>query len=129
MARLGDIEVRTARGSYAGFAYDDEANVIKLLGGDPALPDRNEVIQSNALGARSASFDVVVTSEEDRDSIEALLFSQTTWESAELASSAPMVRDVVVTKARVRIPIYTGAEPQAWVIELGLRECTPTDSS
>jgi hypothetical protein len=118
MASLGGVTFRIARGSYSGFAYEDTAKVIPLLGGDPLLPSNNEVIQSNALGSRVARLDAVVTSAADRDTLESMLFSQAVFDAGDGDGEHP----VTVMAAPVRIPIFVGTVPEAWLVSLELRE-------
>jgi hypothetical protein len=122
MAQLGDVTFNIAKGSYAGFGLDQAANVIPLLGGDPSLPRNNEVVQTSAMGARSASLDAVVLSSSDRDDLEDLLFTQTVFYDGDAD------HDVIVMQAKVRIPIYVGTSPDAWIVELVLREYNAVSS-
>ena len=118
MATLGGVTFQMARGIYQGFAYEDTAKVIPLLGGDPSFPANNEVIQSNALGSRVARFEAVVTSSADRDALEAMLFSQQVFD----AGDGDGDHAVTVMQALVRIPLFVGVAPLAWIVSLELRE-------
>lgn len=118
MATLGSVTFQFARGSYQGFAYEDTAKVIPLLGGDPSFPANNEVVQSSALGSRVARFDAVVTSSADRDALEAMLMSQQTFN----ADDGDGDHAVNVMLAMPRIPIFVGTTPLAWLVSLELRE-------
>lgn len=122
MASLGSVDFNIGKGSYAGFGFEQAAAVIALLGRDPALPRNNEVVQSSALGSRSASLDAVVLNTSDREALEDLLFTQTTFDDGD------EIRSVIVMQATARIPIYVGTTPDAWIVALVLREYDGADS-
>ena len=108
--------VSIREGGYSGYAYDDQASVAKLLGKDPALADKNEVIQSSALGAKSATLEVYADTSAERDYFVGLLFKKVTHNDGIDGD-----RTVVVTSARPRMWLWAGGTPR-WIVALSLRE-------
>jgi hypothetical protein len=111
------IAYRAVRDSYTGYGYEDQASVQKLLGKDPALADKNEVIQSSSKGARSASLEVYADSLAIRDAFVALLFKKVLHNDGVEAAD----HTVVVMSAKPRIWVWAGGLP-LWIVAFNFRE-------
>ena len=111
---LGGIAYFPLEG-YSGYSYTDELAVVRLLGRDGALADRNEVLQQSAKGAMVATVEALCETAAARDALLALFATQTTHDDA----SGEAVRNVTVVKAENRLMMWSGAP--IWVVTLTLR--------
>lgn len=100
---------------YTGYSYADELRVVSLLGKDPALPDRNEVLQSSGKGAMGATVEALCETPAARDALVALYGTQTTHDDA----TGEAVRNVTVVKVESRLFMWTGVP--LWAVTLTLR--------
>ncbi|HEV8654488.1 MAG TPA: hypothetical protein VGR85_03130 [Candidatus Limnocylindria bacterium] len=99
------------------YHYEDEVAVVKLLGRDPALPDRNEVLQTNARGAQVSTFSALCETEAEADALVAL-WADPEVEHDDGTGAGP--RDVVVTSARKTPHSWAGSAP-VWIVTLMTR--------
>lgn len=104
------------QGGYTGYAYEEQAAVVKLLGKDPALLDKNEVVQASAKGSRVATLEVYVDTTVDRDNLVGLLFKKVTHNDGIEGD-----RTVIVTAAKPRMWLWSGGVPR-WIVALTMRE-------
>lgn len=117
-ATIGAVSGLVLRRGYTGFGYEDAAAVIKLLGKDPAAADKNEVVQSSGLGARSVTFEIEIDSSGNLATLQGLLMTATTFDPGDGSGS----RNVTMISFKPRIFIWAGASPSAWLAEVTLRE-------
>jgi hypothetical protein len=110
------ITYKPVKDGYSGYAYEDAANPQRLLGKDPALADKNEVVQSSAIGSRSATLDCYADTTAERDALVGLLFKKVTHNDGIEAD-----RTVIVVAAKPRMWIWSGGVP-GWIVSLMLRE-------
>ncbi len=103
-------------GSYTGYAYEDTATAVKLLGKDPALADKNEVVQSSGKGSRSCSIEVFADTVAVRDQFVALLFKKCIHNDGIEAD-----RNVIVMSAKPRMWLWSGGVP-IWLVAIEMRE-------
>lgn len=101
---------------YSGYAYEDQATAVKLLGKDPALADKNEVVQSSGKGARAATLEVYADTVAARDNFVGLLFKKCIHNDGIEGD-----RNVIVTSVRPRMWLWSGGVPR-WIVALSMRE-------
>lgn len=111
------IAYKPVKDGFTGYAYEDQAVVQKLLGKDPALADKNEVVQSSSIGSRAASLEVYADTIAERDALVYYLFKKILHNDGIEAAD----HTVICTSARPRIWLWSGGVPR-WIVALTLRE-------
>lgn len=104
---------------YSGYKYPDTAKVTPLLGRDPLLPDKNEVIQTGGLGAKVAEILCHADTISERNALEALQWTRVTHDDG----TGDPVRTVFVVQVDAYLWKFNGSHP-AWMVKLFLREVT-----
>ena len=103
--------------NFAPYHYEDELRVVPLLGRDPALADRNEVLQTSARGAQVCTFAALAEGNAAKDALQALWATQTTHDPGDGAG----VRNVAVTKVDVALASWADPATPVYVVTLTTR--------
>lgn len=116
---IGGIEYFPLADGWEPYHFEDEVQVLALLGRDPALPKNNEVLQTSARGAESSTFSALCELEADADELVALWATQVEHDDGTPAGA----RDVVVTRATKAPHSWNGTTP-VWIVTLTCRTVT-----
>jgi hypothetical protein len=103
--------------NFVPYGYADELRVVPLLGRDPALADRNEVLQANARGAQACTFAALAEGNAAKDALQALWATQTTHDLGDGAG----IRNVTVTKVDVALASWADAATPVYVVTITTR--------
>ena len=114
---VGGIHYFPLPDNFTPYRYEDEVKVVPLLGRDPALADRNEVLQTNARGAKVCTFAALAEGNVAKDALQALWATQTTHEPGDGAG----VRSVAVTKVDVALVSWADPQVPAYLVTLTTR--------
>lgn len=118
---LGSIHYNTGdyialEDGYVPYHYEDEVQVLPLLGRDSIATDRYEVLQTSARRAQVCTFQVLCATAAARDALLALWATQTTHDDASGAGS----RNVTVISTPVTGSYWGGSVPE-WVVTVTVR--------
>ena len=114
---IGGIHYFPLPDNFTPYRYEDEVKVVPLLGRDPALADRNEVLQTNARGAQVCTFAALAEGNAAKDALQALWATQTTHDPGDGAG----VRNVGVTKVEVTLASWADPATPVYVVTLTTR--------
>jgi len=114
---LGGIAYFPLPDNFVPYGYADELRVVPLLGRDPALADRNEVLQSSARGAQACTFAALAEGNAAKDALQALWATQTTHDLGDGAGA----RNVTVTKVDVAFSSWADAAVPVYVVTITTR--------
>ncbi len=116
---LDGIPYFPLRDGYEPYHYEDELRILPLLGRDPVLSDRNEVLQSNARGAQASTFSVLCETEAEADTL-VNRWGTRLWHDDGTGAGT---RYVAVTKTTKTQHSWTGTVP-VWIVTLTTRTVT-----
>ena len=114
---IGGIHYFPLPDNFTPYRYEDEVKVLPLLGRDPALADRNEVLQANARGAQVCTFAALAEGNAAKDALQALWATQTTHDPGDGAA----VRNVTVMKVDAALAYWADPATPVYVVTLTAR--------
>jgi hypothetical protein len=107
MATIGAITYTDSQDGFEPYHYEDELRVLPLLGRDPALTDKNEVLQANARAAQVCTFHAIAEGESAKAALVALWATQTTHDAGDGLGA----RNVTVISVKSRILVWSSSTP------------------
>ena len=114
---IGGIHYFPLPDNFAPYRYEDEVKVLPLLGRDPALADRNEVLQASARGAQVCTFAALAEGNAAKDALQALWATQTTHDLGDGAG----VRNVAVMKVDASLAYWADPATPVYLVTLTTR--------
>ncbi len=114
---IGGIHYFPLPDSFVPYRYEDDIVVLKLLGRDGALADRNEVLQTSARGAQVCTFAALAEGNAAKDALVALWATQTTHDLGDGAGA----RNVTVTKVDTGLMSWGDPATPVYLVTLTTR--------